>query len=369
MKHHSAHSVTVYLPGAFDPYDSYGLIACQLLRHLDRLGVSVYAGGPGERFVENQPADVRRIINRFGATGPGGIMLGYPTNIHKFGVEAQYGSRVSVTMFESSRIPPTWPPILNTLDAVVVPSNFCKRAFIESGVTAPIHVIPLGVSETYQPALRPSGRKPYTFITWGDRGKRKGHFEAIQAFHRAFGDDPDYRLIVKARDIPVHAYCTNPNVQTVRKDMTEEELYALFLECDCMVFPTRGEGFGLPCREAAASGMTVIATNWSGAADDLEEWGIPLSYTLKEADWRGMRNLQDYDLGVWAIPDIDDLAYLMRVVADNRDEFRLTAVEKGRRVHELYSWERFARGVLDVWREVAGGLSQRQSPTGAPAYA
>ena len=38
-----------------------------------------------------------------------------------------------------------------------------------------------------------------------------------------------------------------------------------------LVAPTRGEGFGLPLLEAAASGLPVLATKWSGHCDFLNQ--------------------------------------------------------------------------------------------------
>ena len=346
-------TVAVYAPGHLDPFDSYGLLACELLRHLDAMGVETNAIALGEAQHANQPAGVAAITSRPIRAAFGGILLGYPTSFASHGPLPALGPRVAITMFESSRIPEEWPHWLNQCDAVVTPSHFCRDVFVDCGVTTPVHVIPLGVSETYQPALRPLDRKPFTFLTWGDRGKRKGSLEAMQAFVRAFGDDMDYRLLVKTRDLEQHAIILNANIEVVHDDLSEEEMYRLYLSFDCMVFPTKGEGFGLPPREFAATGAPVICTAWSGTADDVEEWGIPLDYALERADWHGALNLQGLPLGQWARPDVDDLAHLMRHVADNRHRMTAEAVEKGYRVHELYSWRAFAEGVLDVWNDVS----------------
>lgn len=345
--------VTVYAPNHLDPFDSYGLLACELLRHLDAMDVPVNAIALGEAQHPNQPADVAAITARPIRAAFGGILMGYPTSFASHGPLPALGPRVAVTMFESSRIPEEWPAWLNKCHAVVTPSHFCRDVFVDCGVTAPVHVVPLGIAETFQPVRRPVDRRPFTFLCWGDRGKRKGRLEAEQAFYRAFGDDMDYRLLIKTRDLETHVECLNANIDVISADMSEEELYELYLSCDAMVFPTKGEGFGLPPREFAATGAPVITTAWSGTADDVEEWGLPLRYTLERADWQGALNLQGLPLGNWARPDVGDLARLMRDVADNRERHSARAMERAARVHELYSWRAFAGGVLDVWNEVS----------------
>ena len=346
--------ISVYAPAHLDPYDSYGLIACELLRNLDALGVYVNAVALGEPRHTNQPTDIAALTNRPIRPSLGGVLLGYPTTWQHHGPLAHVGGRIAITMFESSKIPPDWIEPLNQMDAVIVPSTFCRDSFVECGVTVPIYVVPLGVSEIYTPAPR-SGDRPYTFLAFGDRGRRKNALEAIHAFHLEFGDDPNYRLVIKSRDLDNRTNVLNENIDIIYQDMTVEELYQLYLSTDCMLFPSRGEGFGLPPREFAATGAPVIATNWSGLADDIEVWGIPLGYTLAPADWQGAKNLQGLDLGVWADPDLDDLQRLMRHVADNRELYAARAIESAPQVKELYSWVCFAQAVYDIWKGVING--------------
>lgn len=341
--------VNVYTPGSWDTYDSYGLIACQLARHISALGARVNAMGLGERAVSNQPADVQQITSQPIRPAYGGLLLGYPTTYAKYSPLASLGPRVAVTMFESTQLPAGWVDILNTCHAVVVPSHFCKEVFAANGVTVPIHVIPLGIPEVYQPYQRPATNgRPFTLLAFADRGRRKGGYHAMQAFVRAFGDDCDYRLILKARDTAVKHDILNPNIDAVQVDMTEQELYRLYCQCDVMVNANLGEGFGLIPREAAATGCITLATNWGGTADDLDAWGFPIAYTMAPA-WKG-HDVHE-GLGEWAEPDVEALAVLMREIADYRRLFAEMAMEKAQRVHELYSWRRFAEGVYEVWKE------------------
>jgi glycosyltransferase involved in cell wall biosynthesis len=296
------------------------------------------------------PPDLRRIVDQPIRVALGGIVLGYPTNFHKHGPMAMLGPRVAITMFESTKLPPGWVENLNLCGAVIVPSSFCKRLFEDEGVTVPVHVIPLGVDEAYAPVLRDAEAEPFTFLAFADRGRRKGSHEATQAFIRAFGDDPRYRLLVKMRERDTKINILNPNIDMVQADMSTEELYGLYQQAHCLVFAAKGEGFGLPPREFAASGGVVIATTWSGLADHIVDYAWPLGYEMGPA-WKGHRDFEALGLGEWAEPDVDDLAGLMRWIADNRHAVTRWAFKGADRVHELYQWDEFADSVYEVWQD------------------
>jgi glycosyltransferase involved in cell wall biosynthesis len=340
--------LNVCTPGHLDPYDSYGLIACQLLRHLSALGAHVNLWAMGERKPDSLPADLAALVEQPMRAVMGGILLGYPTGFKHFPYVAQMGRRVAITMFESSRLPSGWVDELNQCAAVITPSTFCREVFLDCGITSPIHVIPLGVNPIYKPAEREPDH-PFTFLAFLDRGLRKGGIAALQAFVRAFGDDPAYKLILKRRSGKLPAIVDNPNIEIISQDMTEDELYALYLQADCLVNPNKGEGFGIIPREFAATGGISLATGWGGTADRIGLWGVELPYTLERADWSGAKNLQGQDLGFWAEPDIEGIARIMRHVADNRETYHDRAAQRAEMVRRLYDWRAFAIRVLDVW--------------------
>lgn len=342
--------INVCAPGHLDPYDSFGLIACQLARHLSALGAHVNLWSLGDRKPPSLPADILPIVDQPMRMIFGGLLLGHPTGYSYYpDIAAQMGRRIAITMFESSRLPAGWVEILNELDAVIVPSTFCVDVFRNAGVTVPIHLAPLGVGEAYKPAGRAPGR-PFTFLAFLDRGLRKGGVAALQAFLQAFGDDPAYRMILKQREVVLRAEILNPNVEVVYQDMTERELYNLYLRCDCLVNPNKGEGFGLIPREFAATGGIAMATNWGGTADGIGVWGVPIPYKLVPADWSKAQRLAGQDLGEWAEVDIDELAALMRQVSDQRVAYSWIAANVAPQVRKLYDWRAFAAKVLDVWR-------------------
>lgn len=341
--------VNVCTPGALDPADSFGLIAIELSRHLQRQGayVNLFALGPREKPFQDE--EIAGIIRQPIRPAFGMIAGGYPSTFDQHPGLVGFGRRVGICMFESTKIPTGWDVHMNHCDAIVTPCHFCKEIFVEAGVTTPIHVVPLGINAIYRPAER-NPERPLTFLAFIDRGLRKGGIEAQRAFQAAFGDDMNYRLILKGRKSKINASILNPNVELIQEDYSEEQLYQLYLRADVMIAATKGEGFGLLPRQFAATGGIALATNWAGTADDLDQWGVPLDYKLVKADWSHHGRLAQMDLGQWAEVDFDGLVAQLRHVADHRETYARRAMVQAPGVQQLYSWEKFAGEVLEIWK-------------------
>jgi glycosyltransferase involved in cell wall biosynthesis len=321
-----------------------------LATHLTRLGCYVNLLPMGKREMDSQPPDVAAIVAQPVRAAGGGIFLGYPQNYAKHqNPLVQVGRRIAITMFESSKIPATWPPVLNTMQAVITPSQFCKDVFHDCGVTAPMHVVPLGVGCVYKPAPRPPDR-PLTFLAFLDRGERKGGLVALNAFIQAFGDDPAYQLILKGRKPKVKVNLLNPNIETIQQDMSEQEMHQLFLNADVLIDANKGEGFGLLGRQFASCGGISLSTNWGGTADDLKKWGVCLRYKLVKANWTGNPTLDGQDLGQWAEPYTNSLVSKMKEVARKRTRYQARAQRAAAFVAQRYTWAGFAEKVLAIWR-------------------
>lgn len=330
--------IAVYSPLPYTPVESYGLIALELVKQLRRMGVTVNQHGP------DQPLPT---------TGSGGIVVGPVESFASQDPRLCAGPHIAITMFESSRIPPWWVAPLNECAAVIVPSWFCVDAFQQSGVTSPIHVVPLGVGDLYRYQQRPKNRQGLTFLAFMDRGERKGGIVALQAFLRAFGNDESVHLILKSRTPKKGFSFTNPNIEVIQRDMDESELLDLYYGADVLISAHKGEGFGLLPREASRTGCIVLATDWSGTADGLSRWGWPLPYTLVPATWSEHPRYASQDLGVWAKCDPDAIAIVLRDVAANIEHYRDATSEKARAVREMYSWRTFAEQVYAVWLEAS----------------
>ncbi len=79
-----------------------------------------------------------------------------------------------------------------------------------------------------------------------------------------------------------------PKILLIHGRMTDEEMASLYSNDKVKAFVslTHGEGYGLPLIEAAACGLPVMATNWSGHIDFLNIDGqkkfVPFDFDLRE---------------------------------------------------------------------------------------
>lgn len=341
----------------FKPAESYGRIALELGAEFARMELTVnQIGGQG--------LDAPKTVFR---PAIGGILLGYPTLWEFYTPLVHKGVRVAVTMFESTVLPQGWVERLNQADGVVVPATWLVDVFRQNGVTKPIRVAPLGISEVFCQPKRREVSDPFTFIAFADRGYRKGWFHAAQAFSQAFGKSIAYRLILKTRDAYLKKLITNPNIEVVTDEMDDKGLLELYHQCHVMLAPNCSEGFGFIPREFAASGGVAAATNRGGTADDLQWWGVPIPYTLDKAwlddeKWRGQ-------LGQWAEPDVDGLARLMKHMVAQYEVYQDAALRSAGYVASHYTWSRFAKQVYGFYQELAEARfgSDRQRENAVPA--
>jgi hypothetical protein len=257
---------------------------------------------------------------------------------------------VGFTMFESTQMPPERVATINRqADVCLVPSDWCAESFAEQGVRIPIEVAPWGVdTNDYFPLGREREEDhPYTFLWSGTPDLRKGWDLVYGAFIKAFGRSTQARLMLHFRSMPKGVLgFRDANVEVVTGYFDRPQLREMLQAADCFVFPSRGEGWGSPPREAAATGLPVIVTNWGGLAHEIGCWAIPLS--VKRLEWAMFGLWQHGDIGHWAEPDKEELAEHMRWCFENQE---LAAEFGGRAAGWLAThtpWTRTACRVAEV---------------------
>lgn len=214
---------------------------------------------------------------------------------------------------ETDRCNPEWIIACNRMDVIVVPSEHTKKVMQASGkIEKPVLVVPESFNESCienAPPLDLELETPFNFLIFGQitgnnpNSDRKNIFFTIKWLAEVFKNDPDVGIVIKTNSGRMtkidKKICTdmfsqimrevrqgpNPRLHLLHGMMPDASVAGLYThpKIKALVSLTRGEGFGLPILEAAASGLPVIATNWSGHLDFMKLGKfVNVDYELKD---------------------------------------------------------------------------------------
>jgi len=302
------------------------------------------------------------------------------------------------SMFETDRIPDDWPSKCNReVDEIWVPSHFNVETFNKSGVMrSMLRVIPEPIDvHRYDKAFVNPLRiqregdgeiaPPFSFLSVGKWEARKGYDILLEAFYTAFSDEDDVLLNIRAgvseqdferaksealktalkwRALMPDGPGTGrfaedwypPAVEVLRDPISYARLPSLYAASDAFLLATHGEGWGLPIAEAMAMSLPVVATNWSGITEFLnDENAFPLPILEKLAE------SNDIPKGHrWAMPSVNYLVSAMKYLVRER----AMGVEKGKAARESivrrFSQEAVAAKVLDRVKVISNLVKVRK---------
>jgi glycosyltransferase involved in cell wall biosynthesis len=259
--------------------------------------------------------------------GPGTLIIHVngpylPLALMHLGRRLVIGKRIiGYWAWELPKVPPEWRSGWPFIHEIWVPSQFTADALAKISRLAPITVMPHPVVARTRPTLSGKCRRERRFtalviFNMASGFSRKNPMAAVEAFRRAFGNDPTCRLIVRV----VNGTCYEEGYQRLKAaigslgnatlsdaDSVGPSTNDLYASADVVVSLHRSEGFGLVIAEAMLHGLPVVATNWSGNVDFFTaDNGLPVSYSLVPAN--DPQGTYDYSDCLWAEPDVDDAA-------------------------------------------------------------
>lgn len=324
-----------FLGYAWYPWDGYGRYCAHMVKALRRAGVTVTPHLIG---AANAP---QWLLDEWGLDWSIPTISCLPPFYLRVMPKAR-GAHWLLTMTEGSRCPEGWDEAINRagVDRVVVPCEWNADAFRASAITCPVNVVPGGTDPAEFPYAPRTPGTPYTFLALGDRGNRKGYDEVYQAFYKAFGGkttgDMDVRLIIKSRpdgnklvSEVIVPKCTDLDKRITFDLGDYADMRALYAQVDCVVIPSRAEGWGMPQREAAMMGLPVITQAYAGLDDGhTREWAIVVEggrieqiprVRMQPRPGDTLAAMGHHELGEWRVCDVDELAAKMRAIYADPD--------------------------------------------------
>lgn len=231
--------------------------------------------------------------------------------------------------WELECLPREWISGLRYVDAVFVPSAFCRNA-VQRYTEKPVFVVPHPVRDVAEGKRHRSAVfRVLGIFNFGSSFERKNPTALIRAFRAAFADDDGAELVLKTsqghrypndRDRLASVAMGIRNVRIIDEVWPDGRVLDLLGSADVYISLHRSEGFGLTIAEAIMREVPVVVTNWSGSTDFCPpEYAFTVDYELvpfadTHTDYSQISNAQ------WAEPSIAQAAMHLRTVRDAPDE-------------------------------------------------
>jgi glycosyltransferase involved in cell wall biosynthesis len=341
----------IHLTGAFEYQDvrvGFGNAAYFIAEQFKSAGFDVSVSKPGDTTAYQ--ADVEMCFdhaNRYRFVCPNAYRIGY-------------------TPWESTGIPASWVAPMESCDELWTPNKYCRDIFSERFSHKPIFVYQHGISEHYKPRKRKlRNDRPFTFLFIGEPQLRKDGTMVAEEFVKLFGNNPNYRLIIKAthmsnimmkdpkNKVSGHALVGSPdyfydNVITYTKMLDPVQMIQLYDEADIFVYPSWGEGWGFNPMQAIAMGIPTISTHvW---ADYAEYITVPIDSYLFQSPW------QETHPGMMFKPDRMQLSHAMSASLENYEQLASMAFKNAFKIHEDYNWEKVSNPAVRRLKKIFSSL-------------
>lgn len=248
-------------------------------------------------------------------------------------------TNVGVWWWELPKFPDVWLNRFKYFEQIWVGSEFARVA-VQAATQMPVIKIPpvveVKLGQNYPKEHYELSSDEFVFLFVFDFFsifERKNPLAVVRAFKQAFKSDESVRLVLKCINEShdpenlrrIENEIGDARITIMKGYFSKDEKNGLIAASDCYVSLHRSEGFGYTLAEAMYFGKPVIATAWSGNMDFMtKDNSYPVDFRLVELE----STYGPYERGqVWAEPDIDHAANMMRRVYENPDE----AGEKGRK--------------------------------------
>ncbi len=275
-----------------------------------------------------------------------------PQRLSQIGTEKLKGKyNIGLWAWELEEFPPEWKEAFEYVHEIWTISNFAKKS-IQKATDLKVTCVPLVVEPKvdgkYDRTYFDIPKETYTFLFSFDGfsfADRKNPFSTAKAYADAFGFSQSTLLIVKTQNLDkahekkLYKILKGTNYRIINRYFSQDEFTGLLNSIDCYVSLHRAEGFGYGLAEAMYLKKMVIATNYSGNLDFMDESN---SFLVPYKLVRIEKSAGPYQKGNhWADADMTCATEMMKKVFEDRDQnySREIKVRAHEQIAKLYSAE------------------------------
>jgi glycosyltransferase involved in cell wall biosynthesis len=243
---------------------------------------------------------------------------------------------------------------------VLTGSEFARESILRAYDVDPDKVvtIPIAANPIFRPLPRERAQReirdrlktegPF-ILTVGDLQPRKNHIGLIQAFDALTQSYPQIRhkLVLAGKDTWFSPQIREAARKSRAADrifftgfVEDKDLLGLYNACDCFVFPSFYEGFGIPILEAMACGRAVACANTSSMPEVADGAGILFDPKSKSEIVRALAD----------------------ILLDS--ELRARMERLGLQRASQFTWNRTAERTMELYQNVAE--ARRKAPEAVP---
>lgn len=326
---------------AFGTGDGYGNSSEQIALAFDRAGLHVTVN---RDIVECGEKNAQRIFDR--PADEGDVVLIYS---QPWGWPSRESGPLTVgmTMYESDAIPDSWELGFKSVHEIWTPCQWNADIFRSLAGDVPVHVIHLGVNPDdfgYERRSRGDRLRFLHFSTVGTE-YRKGADLAVLAFQTAFPNRPDVSLTLHANYSPFNGF-SDPRIRNSGHPLRTHELANLYRQFDCLIYPSRGEGFGLIPLEAMSTGLPAIFMAETGMRE-YAQLGLDVPGKQTPARVGEGRLEQIHSHGNWYEPNLEALVARMREVDQNYQSVTDKAAASAAEIRQRWTWDTTAQAMIE----------------------
>ena len=351
---------------------SYGIMATNMIKELDLLGVDITLFPIGKIDVPTEIIESGKIIQlinnqKYNFRDNDSLRIYHQ---HDLAQKIGKGRHFGYTTFELDEFTAVERNNMNVCDKVITATRWGQN-ILQYCNTYPDAYAPLGVdrsifneSVVVQPRniVRDSKDK-FVVLNIGKAEKRKGTLEAIRAFNLAFTryDPVELWLVIsnvfltpaeklqwrnKILDPLFNPLYNKTRILDARLD-TQHDIAQIIQQADCGLFLHHSEGFGLPILEMMSCGKDVIVTNYSGSTEFANE----KSAHLVDIDTMEIANDDKWftrGVGGWASIGVNQITTTAAHLINLYDKVTPSKSEQAIATAQRFTWQNTAKTLVEL---------------------